>query len=246
VPPTVPLGNGFGTVQVVNTDQGYTESNLEGQLLYGDADDDIPTITAVNGVPLNAASPSTPVANVSTLVLPATTVTLTGTGFASALVNLFTATGNVGPLTPLGGASATQIQVVVPAGARTGPGSFQAVNAPYTGNVQSNAVSVPVGALVSVTSVSVSETTVTVNGTGFCPLTVINLFNLQGDTAVNLGGLNGDGSSKIPMTIVSSTQLTFEKPAGAVAGPSFVEILNPPFIPYSSSGNDPDGAFSMP
>ena len=40
-------------------------------------------------------------------------------------------------MTPLPGGTTTQIQVVVPAGTPTGPGSFQAVNAPYVGNVQS-------------------------------------------------------------------------------------------------------------
>jgi hypothetical protein len=246
LPASVPLGNGFATVQVVNTDQGWASSSARGQLVYGSPPDNLPTVLSVGGVPLRAFDPSIPTANVETLVLPGTTVTLSGTGFNAPLVNLFTAAGNTGPLAPLAGGSATSLQVVIPAGTPTGPGSFQVVNAPYTGNVQSNAVSAPVGALVTVTEVSVDGSTVTVNGTGFCPLTVINLFNLQGDTAVNLGGLNGDGSSKIPMTIVSSTRLTFEKPAGAAAGPSFVEVLNPPFIPYSSSGHDLDGAFVLP
>jgi len=62
---------------------------------------------------------------------------------------------------------------------------------------------------------------------------------------VNLGGLSG-GSPRVPLTFVSDTQVTFTRPAGAVAGPTFGEVLNPPFIPFSSSGNDPDGAFAMP
>jgi hypothetical protein len=29
-------------------------------------------------------------------------------------------------------------------------------------------------------------------------------------------------------------------------GPAFVEVLNPPYIAFSSSRNDPDGAFTLP
>lgn len=246
VPATIPLGQGYGTFLVVNTDQAYTTSNTVGQLLHGDAADNLPTVTAVNGTALGASSLSVPVAHADTVVPLGGTATLTGTGFSNALVNLFTATGNAGPLTPLGGASPTQIQVTVPPGAAVGPGTFQVVNSPYTGNVQSNAVSSVLGSAVTITSVSTLGSTVTVNGTGFSALTVINLFNEVGGNVVNLGGLNPDGSARIPLTIVNPTQFTFEKPAGAAAGPAFVEALNPPFIPYSSTGNDPDGAFTMP
>ena len=246
VPATVALGNGLGSVVIVNTDQGYVESGPQSQLLYGYPPANLPTITAVNGVPLRPADPSVPAANVETLVTAGSTATLSGTGFDGPLVNLYTASGNVGPLAPLAGESSTQIQVTVPGGTPTGPGSFQAVNDPYTGNVQSNAVSVPIGALVTITSVQQNGTTVTVNGTGFCSLTVINLFNDQGDDVVNLGGLNPDGSPKIPLDVVSPTQFTFQRPAGAAAGPAYVQAINPPFITYSSSGDDPDGAFAIP
>jgi hypothetical protein len=74
---------------------------------------------------------------------------------------------------------------------------------------------------------------------------VISLFNLQGSNVVNLRGLNGT-TPNVPLTFVSSTELSFTRPAGAVAGPAFVEVLNPPYIPYSSSGNDPDGGFVFP
>jgi len=133
----------------------------------------------------------------------------------------------------------------VPANTPTGPGSFQVVNSPYTGNVVSNAVSLPIGARVTISHVGQSGNTVTVTGTGFSSLTVINLFNHQGNGALNLGGLNPDGSPKVPLNIVSSTQFTFAVPAAAASGPSYVQVLNPPFIPFSSSGNDPDGAFSL-
>ena len=244
-PASIPLGSGFVTMVVVNTDQGYRQSNAQSQLLFGAAGANIPTITAVNGIALTPADPSVPLAVVETVIAKGSTVTLTGTGFNGALVNLFTSTGNAGPLTPLAGASATQLQVVVPSSAPTGPGSFQVVNSPYTGNVLSNAVSVPIGALLTVSSVTQSGSTVTVNGTGFSVLTVINLFNKQGAGAVNLGGLNPGGSAKIPLTVVSDTRFTFAVPAGAVTGPAYVQVLNPPFIASSSSGNDPDGAFFL-
>lgn len=246
VPATIPLGQGYGTFLVVNTDQGYTTSNSVGQLLYGDPADNLPTVTAVNGTALGASSPSVPVAHSDTVVGLGATATLTGTGFSNALVNLFTATGNVGPLTPLAGATPTQVQVTVPGGAAVGPGVFQVVNAPYSGNVHSNAVSAVLGAAVTITSIGVSGNTVTVDGTGFSNLTVVNLFNVVGENVVNLGGLNPGGSPLVPLSIVSSTRFTFQKPAGAAAGPAFVQALNPPFIPFSSSGNDPDGAFTMP
>jgi hypothetical protein len=92
--------------------------------------------------------------------------------------------------------------------------------------------------------VAVSGTTVTVTGTGFSVRSVINLYNLQAGSVVNLGGLVGS-AAKIPLTVVSDTRFTFTRPAGAAAGPAFVEVLNPPFIPFSSSGSDPDGAFAF-
>ena len=119
------------------------------------------------------------------------------------------------------------------------------VNSPYTGNVQSNAVAAVLGAAVTISAVDVAGSTVTVTGTGFSVLSVINLFNLQGGLVVNLGGLNG-ATPNIPLNVASDTQLSFSVPAGAVSGPAFVQVLNPPFIPFSSSGNDPDGAFTLP
>ena len=50
---------------------------------------------------------------------------------------------------------------------------------------------------------------------------------------------------KIPLTLVNSTEFTFTLPADAVAGPAFIEGFNPPFLPFTSSGNDPCGAFTL-
>jgi hypothetical protein len=246
VSPTIPLSNGFVSVVVINTDQNYAQSNAQGALLYGSASVNLPTIKAINGVALSPADPSVPVANVATVLQQGSTVTITGTGFNNPLVALFTGTGNLGPLAPVGGWTSSQFQIVIPANAPTGSGSVQVVNTPYTGNVQSNNVSVPIGNAIHVTRVTQSGSTVTVTGSGFSSMTVISLFNLQGQTVVNLGGLVNGSQSLIPLTLVSSSQFTFQVPARAMTGAAYVQALNPPFItPASSSGSDPGGAFSL-
>jgi hypothetical protein len=156
--------------------------------------------------------------------------TIGGSGFVNPLVNLFTVGGNFGPLVPLAGGTSTQIQVTVPAGAPTGPGAY--------------AVSVALGAQLTIASVVQNGSTVTVTGTGFCSATVINLFNQQGAAVVNLGGY-GAGGANIPLTVTSSAQFSFAVPAGAVSGPAYLQAINPPFVPFSSSGGDPDGAFTL-
>jgi hypothetical protein len=45
--------------------------------------------------------------------------------------------------------------------------------------------------------------------------------------------------------MVSSTQLTFSVPSGAMASASYVQALNPPFVPFSSSGDAPAGAIIL-
>jgi V8-like Glu-specific endopeptidase len=245
IPSSVPIGNGFAAVQVVNTDQGYVASNVRSQLLYGAAAANLPTIASVDGVAPNPYDPSVPLTYLQTVIVPGSTLALGGTGFNDPVVNLFTAAGNVGPLAPLPGGTSTQIQVIVPVSAPTGPGSLQVVNSPFAGNVLSNAVSVPIGATLSITGITQVGSAVTVSGTGFSSLSVINLFNRQGAAALNLGGLNPNGTPKIPLDAVSPTQLSFTVPAAAVSGPAYLQVLNPPFVPFSSSGNDPDGAFLL-
>ena len=63
----------------------------------------------------------------------------------------------------------------------TGPGSFVVSNRGDDGTYskKSNAVSVPIGAQITIDSVVQKGTTIQVNGTGFSPLTVINFFNAQ-------------------------------------------------------------------
>ncbi len=245
LPASIPLGNGFATVLVINTDQDYVQSNPQSQLLRGMASANLPTILSLNGVGVRPADPSIPTAHVETVVVPGATLTIGGSGFNGALVNLFSAAGAHGPLAPLPGASAAQLQVTVPAGVPTGPGALQVVNSPYVGNVVSNAVSAPIGAVVGITAVGQTGAVVTVDGTGFSSRSVINLFNRQGAAVPNLGGLDAGGTPRIPLTLISPQRFTFVVPNHAVSGPSYVQVLNPPYIPYSSSGNDPDGAFAL-
>jgi len=106
-------------------------------------------------------------------------------------------------------------------------------------------VSVPIGQQISVTSVTQLGSIITVNGTGFSTLTVINFFNRQIGGVVNLGGLGAGGAANIPLTPVNPDQFRFTVPAGAVAGASYVQALNPPFVPFTSSGNGPGGAFTL-
>ncbi|MDG2305954.1 MAG: S8 family serine peptidase [Candidatus Binatia bacterium] len=245
IDPSIPLGNGFGTARVVNTDENYVQSPTQSQLLFGDPTLNIPTILTIDGTPLTAVDPTIPTANVETIIAQGSTVTITGTGFNFPLVNLFTAAGNVGPLSPEPGATANSFDIVIPPSTVTGPGSFQVVNNPYTGNVISNAVSVPIGDALDITSISQAGTTVTVNGTGFSALSVINFFAQTAGGVANLGGLDGGGASNIPLTIVSENQFTFEVPATAQAGAAYVMVLNPPFIPFSSTTGDAEGAFTL-
>jgi ELWxxDGT repeat protein len=244
IPAEVPLGRGFAAVQVVNTDLDREASNVVPALLVGSATAGIPSIMRIDGAALAPAQLAVGLAHVDTVVSPGAAVTIEGAGFTDPVVNVFTAAGNIGPLTPVPGGTATAFQVLLPSWAPTGPGNFQVVNRPSYR--VSNAVSSVLGAVPTVTSVSAAGATITVTGTGFCTLSVINLYNLQDAGVVNLGGLGPGGAARIPLALLSDTQFTFPRPAGAVDGPAFVEVLNPPFIPYASSGNDPDGAFSMP
>ncbi len=73
---------------------------------------------------------------------------------------------------------------------------------------------------------------------------MINFFNKQGAIVVNLGGIKG-GVPRIPLSLIDDTTFKFTKPVGSKAGPAYVQALNPPFVPFTSSGNDPHGAFTL-
>ncbi len=263
VPDTVPLGQGFASVQVVNTDTGHQVSNSKSALLQGSASAGIPTIKTINGEELADTSrdPHYATNNVETVVPQGAVVELGGTGFDTsngAAVDLFCACpgGKVGPffispMTP--GFTSTHISLMVPAEGLpnspvTGPGSFVVSNAgaAHTYARKSNAVSVPIGAQITISSVSQTGNVISVVGTGFAAnSTVINLFNTQGAMVVNLGGLGPGGTPKIALTVVNSTHFTFMKPALALATASYVQGFNPPFVPYTSSGTGPGGAIIL-
>ncbi len=260
VPATVPLGQGFVDVQVINTDQGFAASNTASALLQGSAAAGLPTITTVNGAALAATSsnPSYATNNVETVLKQGTTVILGGTGFDNVngvAVDLFCActAGKVGPffVKPGAGLTSTSISFVLPGSGPntppTGPGSLVVSNQGSDGSYKkkSNAVSVPIGDTISVTAVTQAGSTITVDGTGFSTLTVINFFNTQSGGVVDLGGLGADGKPKIPLTVVNANRFSFTVPAGAVPGASYVQALNPPFVPFTSSGSDAGGAFSL-
>jgi hypothetical protein len=257
IPATVPLGEGFVSAEVIDTDTGYTVSNLGYALLQGSAAAGLPTIFTVDGKGLAATSidPSYATANVETTLAQGSAVTLAGSGFDTTngvAVDVFCACiGGKLPTTFIDAGSpdltSTTITFTLPAGTPTGPGSIIVSNAGalHSYAAKSEAVSVPIGARLSITSISQSGGTITVDGSGFSTLTVINLFNTQPGGVVNLGGFGAGGVARIPLTIVSSTRFTFSKPAVAVAGASFIQALNPPFVPFTSTGNDPCAGFTL-
>jgi hypothetical protein len=262
VPDTIPLGQGFVSMLVINTDKGFKVSNLASALLQGSPAKGIPTIKTINGIGLAATSgdPDFATNNVETAVAQGSRVKLGGTAFDTVngvAIDVFCACpgGKVGPffLNPGNpGLTSTLLSFILPAKGTpnsppTGPGSFVVTNAGAAKAYlkKSNAVSAGIGARISVSSVSQLGSTITVIGTGFSNLTVINFFNLQGTSAVNLGGLKPGGAPKIALTIVNETKFTFTVPAAAFKSPAYVQALNPPFVPFSSSGTDPGGAFKL-
>ncbi len=240
LPCSAGLGNGFIALQVINTDQGYVSSNIVPALLRAGTGSGYPSITGINGISVTAAHASFPLAHVQTVVAKGSTITINGTGFAvPAKVNLFSASGNIGPLDSLPGSTSTALLVQIPLAAPTGPGAVQVVN-PSGAWPSSNAVSVPLGATISITSITQADNTITVNGSGFSALSVINFFT----PSANHCGMAA-GTAVCPLTVISDQQFTVQRPLGAGAGRAFIEVLNPPFIPFSSTGTDPDGAFTL-
>jgi hypothetical protein len=191
------LGQGVVAVVVVNTDQGFTQSNLVTAQLLGDTRAGFPNLLNINGVRLAATStdPNYATDNVETVVRQNQPVALGGIGFDTAhgvAIDLFcdcpggkipTIFLNPGAL----GLTPTLLGFTLPTSAVTGPGSFVISNRGADYAVKSNAVSVAVGAGVSVSGAKQTGCTVAVNGTGFAvsgaglpPFSVINLFNRKG------------------------------------------------------------------
>ncbi len=195
LPASNPLGAGVAAVQVVNTDRDYATSNSVLALLQGNPALGIPSITAINSTTISPDSidPGVAVANVTTVVQQGSTVIVGGMGFDAANgvgVNIFCACpgGKVGPfIVPPGiNLTSTGVSFLVPASGPeapiTGPGSFVVINKGADGSFSrmSNAVSVPIGQRIGLTSVSQGGNKITVNGSGFSSFTVVNLFNLVG------------------------------------------------------------------
>jgi hypothetical protein len=260
VSPTITQGEGFVALQVVNTTQGSITSNTLGALLQGSAAAGLPSLTRINGQPIAADStdPGVALANVETVAPIGKPFLINGSGFDTVhgiAVDVFCdcTGGKVGPFRfKPGQFSATQVSLIFPtSGMNTpviGPGSFRVSNAGTDGlySKQSASVAAPIGAAITVSKVTQSEDTIRVTGTGFATSTVINFFNARGTSVVNLGGLKPNGSPRIPLSFIdSSTSFSFSVPAGAVAGPAYVQAINPPFVSFSSSGHDPGGAFTL-
>ncbi|MBK7975118.1 MAG: hypothetical protein IPK07_18150 [Deltaproteobacteria bacterium] len=249
------LGHGLMSLVVVNTDQGFDTSapvcrTLVGTRLGANPPAIVGMIEASDPRPpnvLETADCSVPFTwGFFGPVEPGQALRVSGESFANPVANLFTATGNLGPLSPQPGGTGNVATFTIPANAPVGPAMIQLVNAPYTGNAQSNAVIFTIGAGVDVQSVVQDGGTITVTGQGFSPNAVINLHNQQGAEIVNLGGLDENDQPRIPLVQLTPTRFEFEVPAGAVPGRAFVVVVNPPFLAITSTGSDGDGALILP
>ncbi|MEO2169526.1 MAG: hypothetical protein ABGY42_15695, partial [bacterium] len=89
VPVTVYPGNGYVSIQVINTDEGFLVSNLVTAPLVGSVADGFPTIAKIDGAVLGPMSIGIPLNYVETIVAQGSTVTISGTGFTVPLVNLY-------------------------------------------------------------------------------------------------------------------------------------------------------------
>lgn len=258
VPDTIPLQQ--GTVAIVVVNPPATVSNVVSAALTGDAALDIPTITSIDGI--DVARDSTDLGihqdNVEKLIQQGEVVTIGGTGFDNVngvVVDMFCNGCPGGKVAIPAVATLTSVMVTVPLpdAAKgipliTGNVSFDVTNAgaDHLFKFKSNAVAVPILALPAVTTVVQSGDTITVTGDGFIPGSVLNFFNLQNcGGVVNLGGADAAGHSKIPLNITSLTSMSFTLPPGVQKAPSYVQIVNPPFVPFTSSGTGPGGSFTV-
>ncbi len=139
VPATASQGDGFVSVQVVNTDSGFLASNLGYALLQGSAAAGLPSITGLNGHGLAATSkdPNFATANVETTLPQGADVVINGSGFdvkngvavdvfcacpGGKLPTMFLNTGNPS-------LKSNSITFTLPASTPTGPGSIEVSNA---------------------------------------------------------------------------------------------------------------------
>ncbi len=169
VPAAASQGDGFVSVEVINTDSGFAVSNLGYALLQGSPAAGLPSITGLNGHTLAATSidPNFATANVETTLTQGDPVVINGSGFdvtngvavdvfcacpGGKLPTMFLNTGNPN-------IKSNSITFNLPATTPTGPGSIVVSNAgsAHSYAAKSDAVSVPIGARVIVTKVSQSR-----------------------------------------------------------------------------------------
>ena len=253
-PDNVQLGLGFLSAHLVRTDRGFDRSNAVTRVLVGNSALGVPGIEQLgpsNGPGTLAPfswSPAVAVAHVERVLIPGQSAFIGGSFAGQDPVVVIFAPGDC---TPLGGIAPTSLgetllEFTVPAGCPVGTGAFQVVN--RQNFLASNIVYAALGDVISVHTVTLRGRTVEVTGTGFNRFTTINLFATRRgtQTSVNFGGLLPDGQARIPLTSVTPTALTFELPDEAAGGRAFVQALNPPFIPFTSSLSRSDGSFVIP
>ena len=137
------------------------------------------------------------------------------------------------------------ITFTLPLTTPTGPGSIIVSNASGgTYSAKSNAVSVPLGTRITVTKEIQSGDLLTVEGTGFLS---------DGNQLLQrAGGRDGQFGRTERRRQATDTahcdqfdQVQLHDSNGAIAGPAFIQALNPPFLAFTSSGNDPCGVFTL-
>lgn len=245
LPIGIELGNGFASLVAIDRNAGYRTSNPLCFNLVGPAGASPPTLARVAGVALAAPDCAVPHAHVDTVLTPGATFTVHGEHLREPRLNVFTATGNVGPLEPVGPPTSMDAVFALPNATAVGASTLVLVNDPYEGNVSSNAVVVSVGARIAVDAVTQEGDRIVVTGKGFAANTVLNLFNRQGGAAVNLGGLDGTGKPVLGLDVISPERIEVSRPPNAVPGPAFVQALNPPFLASTASQPTEAAAFEL-
>jgi hypothetical protein len=97
----------------------------------------------------------------------------------------------------------------------------------------------------AIDAVEVRPGLIVVRGGGFREGLVVNVFQQQGGTTVNLGGLTAQGLPVIARPRASAALLEFPVPAGLRRGPFYVEVVNPPHGPANTSPDVPAAHASL-
>ena len=196
-----------------STPTGFRPSNPGFALLQGSAAAGLPSITGLNGNVLAATSidPDFAVANVETTLLQGSPVVINGTGFDithGVAVDVFCACHGrqAADQVPRTRQSQPEVQFdhLHPAADdadRTGVDHREQRRRRQLQRQEQRGVGAAGGADHRDQGHQIGKpgSTVTVDGTGFSTLTVINLFNTQARGSVNLGGLKPDGMPQIPL-----------------------------------------------